>query len=260
MASRRRGRVRRLGGGGGAGGKQENYDRWLITYADLITLLMIFFVVLYAMSKVDESKFETLSVSLSQALQPDARIPLDNSGLLEKSLPKDATAKEKQKAEQQKLDELKKRLEQYIADQKLNGQVNVLETERGVQITLSDAALFDSGSADVREPAVRLLNGLAPFLKLVSNEVAIEGHTDNVPIHSDSFRSNWELSSARAINVLHVFEGAGVQHGRMVAEGYADTKPLVQNDSEKNQASNRRVNLVVLRQNQPPELSPFQGQ
>jgi chemotaxis protein MotB len=242
-----------------SGGSGDNHERWLITYADLITLLMIFFVVMYAVSKVDQTKFQTLSLSLSQALQTNHRIQLEGapSVLPNAASPAAKTMQEKREEEQKKLDDLKKRLEGYVQEQGLSGQVNVLETGRGVQLTLNDAALFDSGSAEVKAEAVRLLNGLAPFLKLVGNPIAVEGHTDDVPIRNARFRSNWELSSQRAINVLHVFEAAGVPHERLSAEGYADTKPLVPNDSEQNRAANRRVNLIVLREFPAESISPF---
>ena len=251
----RRPRRRRQGGNGGG----NNHDRWLITYADLITLLMIFFVVMYAVSKVDQTKFQTLSVSLSQALQTDDRIQLEGApSLLQNASENDKKSEqEKREAEQKRLDELKKQLEAYVDGQGLAGQINVLETSRGVQLTLNDAALFASGNADVKQDAVRLLNGLAPFLKLVSNPIAVEGHTDDVPIVNAKYRSNWELSSQRAINVLHAFEAAGVPHARLSAEGYADTKPLAANDSEANRAVNRRVNLIVLREFPAESVSPL---
>ncbi|MCX7571068.1 OmpA family protein [Tumebacillus sp. DT12] len=254
MARRRSRRTRESGGG-------NTHDRWLITYADLITLLMIFFVVMYAVSKVDQTKFQTLSLSLSAALQTNDRIQLEGSpSLLPNSNPGSKSEQQKREEEQQRLDELQKRLEDYVQGQGLAGQVHVIETSRGVQLTLNDAALFASGQADVKPEAERLLNGLAPFLRLVSNPVAVEGHTDDVPIgiSNAQFRSNWELSSQRAINVLHAFEAAGVPHGRLSAEGYADTKPLAPNDSEANRAANRRVNLIVLRAHPVEPISPLE--
>ncbi|MFD2171986.1 flagellar motor protein MotB [Tumebacillus lipolyticus] len=251
------------------GGGHENHERWLITYADLITLLMIFFVVMYAMSAVDQSKFDSLSISLNKALHPSNQIQIDsmgNSGIISKktkegekeSKEENKTAGElKQEQEQQRLEDLKKKVENFIRENNLGGQINVLDTERGVQITLNDAALFASGSADLKVEAQRILGGMAPFLRIVPNRVSVEGHTDNVPINNSRFPSNWELSAVRAINVLHDLEREGVPAARMFATGYADTMPLKSNDTVENRAANRRVNLIVLRQYKAESIAPF---
>lgn len=237
---------------------QPNHERWLITYADLITLLMVFFVVMYAMSKIDQGKFDSLTVSLNQALQPSNRIQLENMGptgiLLNQNRTQTPASKEQ---EQQTFEEIKQKVESYIRQEGLTDQLNVIETPRGIQITLNDAALFASGQADLKPDAKRILGGLAPFLKLTGNRVAIEGHTDNLPIQTSRFPSNWELSSQRAINVLHFFETQGVAPGRMHAVGYADTLPLLKNDTPENRAANRRVNLVFLRQFPTDSISPL---
>ncbi|MBL0386975.1 OmpA family protein [Tumebacillus sp. ITR2] len=251
------------------GGAHENHERWLITYSDLITLLMIFFVIMYAMSSIDQSKFDSLSVSLNKALKASNQIQLQNMGQTglvsrrpESNTPnqqptKDPKAAAQQEQEQQKLDDLKKQIEKFVNDNGLAGQINVLENAKGVQITLSDAALYDSGRAELKPEAQKLLGGMSQFLSILPNEIAVEGHTDNVPMTSGRFPSNWELSSQRAINVLHFFEGTGVQHERLHAVGYADTVPLVANDSDEHRAQNRRVNLIVMRKYQMNSISPL---
>jgi len=256
---RPRRRKKRTGGG-------ENHERWLITYADLITLLMIFFVVMYAMSKVDESKFDSLVVSLKNVFQPTATVPLEQVGgsAIVSRTPDlnrrdSAGAKERAQAERAQLDELKKKVEAFVQSKGLSGKINVLDTERGLQITLSDAALFDSGQAALKESAQTVLGGLAPFLQIVPNKVAVEGHTDNVPIRTERFPSNWELSSQRAVNVVHFFEGAGVAHERLQAVGLADTMPLAANDTDDGRAANRRVNLIVQRQYKMESINPLEG-
>jgi chemotaxis protein MotB len=253
-------------------GAHANHERWLITYSDLITLLMIFFVVMYAMSQIDQAKFDSLSVSLNKALHPSNKVQIenmDNTGIISKKTvdeqpknlqDKDQKALNQKAQEQQKLEDMKKKIEEFIKVNGLSGSLNVIDTARGVQITLNDAALFASGQAELKPEAQRILGGLAPFLKLVSNEVAIEGHTDNVPIHNARFPSNWELSAQRAINVLHFFEGAGLPPARMHAVGYADTVPLVDNDTPEHRAANRRVNLIVLRKYKADSISPFDAE
>ncbi|KEO81627.1 flagellar motor protein MotB [Tumebacillus flagellatus] len=253
------------------GGSHENHERWLITYSDLITLLMIFFVIMYAMSQIDQSKFDSLSVSLNKALNANNQIQLQsmgNSGLVSKRPESDTKNKtpdqQKQAAaaqqEQANLQDVKKKLEQFIQQNGLGGQINVLENAKGVQITLSDAALFDSGEAVLKPQAQKLLGGLSPFLGVLENEIAVEGHTDNVPITSGKFPSNWELSSQRAINVLHFFESTGVGHQRLHSVGYADTVPLVENDSDEHRSQNRRVNIIIMRKYPMQSISPLDPQ
>lgn len=253
----------------GHGGGHESSERWLITYADLITLLMIFFVVMYAMSSIDQSKFDSLSVSMNKALNPSNKVQIDsmgNTGIISKTTKegeKDAKDDKTQlgateaEKEQQRLDDLKKKVERFIHDNNLAGQINVIDTERGVQITLNDTALFESGSATLKAEAQRILGGMAPFLQIVPNEIAVEGHTDNVPINNARFPSNWELSATRAINVLHDIESKGVPAKRLHAVGYADTMPLAPNDTVKNRSANRRVNLIVLREHKAESISPL---
>jgi chemotaxis protein MotB len=243
----------------------------LLTYSDLITLLMIFFVIMYAMSSVDQSKFDSLSVSLNKALKASNEIQMMNmgtSGIVSRrpetnQKPVEETQQKttaEQAAEQKRLDDLKKQVEKYVQQNNLAGMVNVLENARGVQITLSDAALFDSGKAELKPDAQKILGGLAPFLKILPNEIAIEGHTDNVPITTAKFPSNWELSAQRAINVLHYFEASDVAHERLHAVGYADTVPLAANDSDQHRSENRRVNLIIKRQYAMDSISPLAPQ
>lgn len=264
------------------GGGHENHERWLITYADLITLLMVFFVVMFAMSQIDQSKFDALSVSLNKALNPENKIQMDGMGTAglssrrpvsddETDDPSKKNAKtgdtDEQAAEarakaeeQQRLEDLKKQIEQFIVKNNLAGKVSVLDTDKGVQIILNDAALFDSGKATLKEQALHVLGGMAPFLTIVPNKVIVEGHTDNVPISNSQFPSNWELSATRAINVVHFFEAAGIPHERLRAAGFADTVPLGPNDTAENRAANRRVNLIVERLYKLPSISPLDQQ
>ncbi|MGB8955040.1 MAG: OmpA family protein, partial [Tumebacillaceae bacterium] len=251
-----------------------------ITYSDLITLLMIFFVIMYAMSSIDQTKFDSLSVSLNKSLSAENKIQMEQMGTSgitsrrpvadskieadpsKKNVQQGLTDQQKSEAqaqaeEQQRLDDLKKKIEKDIAENNLAGKVSVLDTDKGVQIILNDAALFESGSATLKEQALHVLGGMAPFLVIVPNKVTVEGHTDNVPISSGKFPSNWELSATRAINVVHFFESAGLPHDRLRAAGYADTQPLGPNDTDANRAANRRVNLIVERLYKPASISPI---
>ncbi len=249
--SRRRGRRREE--------DSENQDRWLITYSDLITLLMIFFVIMYAMSKVDVAKFMTLTQSLAAALHNEQKIPLKDlgsTGLVVPANPTNqgdktqhpipptsATKTQNDKA----LDNLFNQVKSYIATHNLNGNVTIVNQQRGVQITLRDVVLFNTGQATVLPQAQKLLQGLVPFFQSLNNPIVIEGYTDNVPINTPQFPSNWELSSARAINVVRFLVSQGISPPRLSGVGYGQYHPVVPNTSAANRAINRRINIVILR-------------
>jgi chemotaxis protein MotB len=247
--------------------KHQNHERWLITYSDLITLLMIFFVVMYASSQIDVAKFKTLSVSLSQALMSKSMIDLNGGavGGLDSGAPrqdlgdtprnvvvdeearKQAARLKQLDAEEKKLEDLKAKLQAYIEKNGLQNKVSLSQTEESVQITFRDVALFDTGEATLKADAEKTLSGIIPFFKEIPNRITIEGHTDNRPIHTDQFPSNWELSSARALTVLHYLEDHGIQSNRMSATAFGEYQPVAPNDSEENRGKNRRVNIVVHR-------------
>ncbi|GIM45356.1 chemotaxis protein MotB [Collibacillus ludicampi] len=247
--------------------KHANHERWLITYSDLITLLMIFFVVMYASSQIDVAKFKSLSVSLSQALMSKSMIDLNGGavGGLDTGAPRQdrgdtpqnvVTDEEMQKkaerlkqldAEEKKLEDLKKKLQEYVEKNGLQNKVFLNQTDESVQITFRDVALFDTGEANLKAEAKKTLSDIAPFFKGITNKITIEGHTDNRPIHTEQFPSNWELSSARALTVLHYLEDQGIQPNRMSATAYGEFQPVAPNDTEENQSKNRRVNIVVHR-------------
>ncbi|MDI3257875.1 MAG: OmpA family protein [Kyrpidia sp.] len=237
-----------------------NQERWLITYSDLITLLMIFFVVMYTMSKVDMYKFINLSASLSQALYNQNQIQLKGlgtTGLIAappsagppSSAPPspDYLKTPEQVAEERQLAQIKLQLESFIQQQGVAGQVVVQDKPRGLLISLRDVILFDTGRADLKPEARKLLDGILPFLTKVDNPLEIEGHTDNRPIHTAQFPSNWELSTARALTVLEYLQSKGVDPHRLSATGYGEWRPVASNDDPAGQALNRRVNITIER-------------
>jgi len=244
---------------------KENNERWLITYSDLITLLMIFFVIMYAMSKVDVAKFMTLSQSLNSALNPSNQIQLNNLGrtaLLaeenpssgnQKGLSKKANAKVQNiqlKAvvqENHLLSNVSKQLQNYVKRHGLASSVSVSNQERGIQITLHNVVFFQNGQDTLTNEALLLLDGVTPFLRTLPNDISVEGYTDNVPIHTAQFPSNWELSVGRAVTVVEFLANQGVDPARLSATGYSKYRPLVPNDSSNNRQQNRRVNIVILR-------------
>jgi chemotaxis protein MotB len=201
--------------------EHENLDRWLISYADFITLLFTFFAALYALSSVDRAKMEQFSGSLNQTFR-----------VIEKPIP----LIDNQKT--MLTEDLKK------ATGDLHG-ITVKNESRGVVVTFSDSVLFASGSAELKPEIYTVLEKLSKLLTAVPGRVAIEGHTDNVPISSSKYSSNWELSTARAASMLHFFIEKGTDPTKYSIAGYAEFRPLESNATEEGRQMNRRVEIVI---------------
>lgn len=246
-----------------------NHERWLITYADMITLLMVLFIVLFAMGQTDLDKYKKLRQSLAVGFGgPDKLALLDGgTGVMDGGAsavgltPADIAAKTAistlsgraaaWKQEQKKLDNTKAALDRALKE--INGsplikdaQVRVALTTRGLVITIdSDIVLFEPGSATIRPEGQKVLDRISQQLGILPNHITVEGHTDNVPI-SGTFPSNWELSTARASSVLRsliALHGLDPAHG--TASGFADQRPVARNDSATDRAKNRRVEIVI---------------
>ena len=225
---------------------------WLVTYGDMVTLLMAFFVLMYSASKVSEEKYEQVAQSIAQGFNspgPDAIVEIASSEITESDSTEEVTVLSP-------LTKAKEMLDQLIEERDLDGEMNTSFTPTGLKIELSSSSFFGSGSADVRESMVPSLIELSEVLQSLPEgdyQVEVEGHTDNVPINTARFPSNWELSSLRAINVAHIFEDTGIQKDRLSAIAYADTRPEAPNTDAKgvnipeNQAKNRRVVVHVTR-------------
>ena len=199
----------------------ENVDRWLISYADFITLMFTFFAALYALSSVDKAKMEEFSGSLNQTFK-----------VIEKPIPQ--------------IDNQKTVLMEDI--RKVTGDlqgITVKNEPRGVVVTFSDSLLFASGSAELKPEIYSVLEKLSKLLSTVPGKVAIEGHTDNVPISSSKYSSNWELSTARAASMLHFFIEKGIDPAKYSIAGYAEFRPLESNATEEGRQKNRRVEIVI---------------
>jgi chemotaxis protein MotB len=230
----------------GPGGVPE----WMATYGDLVTLLMCFFVLLFAFSSIDAQKFE----AVMKSFQGSAGIlsggtsltPADMvfDGMPEVEVSKPVTNKED-------LEVLKKAVEKFIAENQLESKVTVELEDRGLLLRFEDNALFDSGKADLKEGSLNTLKFLAEILnteEFNTKNVRVEGHTDNRPINTAKFPSNWELSTTRASNVVRFFiERGNMIPSRFSASGYSEYYPIASNDLAEGRAMNRRVDIVVLR-------------
>jgi chemotaxis protein MotB len=236
-----------------------NHERWLITYSDLITLLMIFFVIMYAMSSINHIKFESLSESLAAALHKSDQIPLNHTGttaLISAANPTNTGHHQKTpatlKVHDAQLDKLYQMLRDYIDKHHLASNLALADQARGIQITLKDVVLFDTGSANIRPKAQAILAGLIPFFSSLPNQIVVEGYTDNVPIDTAVYPSNWQLSAGRAMGVVQFLVAHGIAPTRLSGIGYGQYRPVVPNNTRANRQTNRRVNIVILRQGIEP--------
>lgn len=239
------------GGGGGGGGMM----RWLITYADLITLLMVFFVMMFAMAEVDKQKYARLALSLRTAFGGSGLVNLPaeapqgvetESRGWQRTIP-DLDAGEGAAGEEGDagLAELGRRI---LAELEPYGRFHVFLTERGLVISLTGSALFDTGKAVIRPDSRRVLDVIARHIRDIPNDVSVEGSADDRPIRTAEFPSNWELSARRATEVVRYFvERHGIDPGRFIAVGYAEERPLFDNSTDEGRARNRRVDVVILR-------------
>jgi chemotaxis protein MotB len=268
---------RRGHGGADHEEEHENHERWLLTYADMITLLMVLFIVLFAISVVDKKKFAALADGLSHQFGATNKVLPAGTGVLDGGKTSNAdqgqldnnpaqplspidqveVSKQRQqqiqkdnllKQEQQTLTDAKQQIEAALKAKGLQNSASFKLTSRGLVVSIvTDQVLFDTGQASLKPVGQEVLDAVGPALLKLPNDISIEGHTDNVPISGGLFASNWELSAVRATTVLrYLMAHDGLQADRMSATGYADTQPVVPNDSPAHQAQNRRVELVVL--------------
>ncbi|MGZ5008734.1 MAG: flagellar motor protein MotD [Methylobacter sp.] len=253
-----RSRKRRIGNAG-------NHDRWMVSYADFITLLFAFFVVMYAISSVNEGKYKTLSDSLGEAFSNNEQqgnkidpiqigtlpttiqpIPLDNPATQEVDERRELS--ESILKERKQLSQVSDQLKQVLAPFIDDNLVSVKKNDYWIELEMNSEMLFFSGDAELSKKAIPVLNKVAEVINPLPNMINIEGHTDNIPIDNIKFRSNWDLSSARATSVVHEFIKAGINPLRLSAIGYGEFHPIGDNKVEEGRFKNRRVVLVLMSQ------------
>lgn len=262
--------------------EKENGERWLLTYSDLITLLMIFFVVLYSMSKVDAQKFQAVAESLSKALgggtpskvelssyptgpslfqtgTPSSKATVPGKGTDPNNTtytdPAAGTSNTKNQkpgqgnadADTMSIDSIKAKLDKFAQDNGIQTTLVTSVEERGLVVSIQETLLFDSGSADITAQARAILEKVSTVLAAAPNQIRVEGHTDNLPIHTSQFPSNWELSVIRATNVVQILQNDGISPDRLSASGYGEYRPIASNDTDAGRSKNRRIDLVILR-------------
>ncbi len=249
-----------------------NHERWLVSYADFITLLFAFFVVMYSISSVNEGKYRVLSDTLSDVFQakPNSPTPIqfegtsavparkNNQALIE--LPVANNDEFLTPADNPELDVLSEEISRAVQKLIDDDLIKIKKTDFWLEIDIKSSILFSSGGARLSEDAEDVLATIAGLLDGYPNDIQVEGFTDNIPISSRQFPSNWELSSSRAASVVHLFEEEGVDPKRMQAIGYGEHRPLADNTTAKGRNINRRVNLVVLGQGDPRRIMQNRNQ
>lgn len=230
--------------------EHDNRDRWLISYADFVTLLFAFFVVMYSISSVNEEKFKTFGNALNIALnKPSGAIsPVsmpEQQALLMVDR-KTARMGAQQRKIQERMKNLNASLSQVMAGLIEQRQVSVNLTRRGVEVDISASTLFRTGEAALQPGTLDVLRKVATVLSKEELQIEVEGHTDDVPIATAQFPSNWELSSARASSVVRLLVDNGVPAQRLAVVGLAENQPLMPNDSPENRARNRRVTITIV--------------
>ncbi len=224
----------------------SNHERWVISYADFVTLLFAFFVVLFATSNADREKARAVSESVkaafSQGKHADVQAAIEAVKAEKIAKPKDEvknSAKELLSTEELLRNQLKTEIEK--------GEIELHREPRGLVISFKQAGLFDSGDAVVKGSALPAMAKLADAMEQIPNQVRLEGHTDNRPIYNDRFKNNWELSSARSIAFLQIITSKfHMPLRRLAVSGYADVAPIAENTSDDGRARNRRVDVVIL--------------
>jgi len=223
-----------------------HHDRWLVSYADFITLLFAFFVVMYAISQVNEGKYRLLSDALLQAFKPAAAPPKDPSAAPRGSAPGDIGGRGPDGQADAGMEAIARDLINALDPLVKGGQVRVTESGLGVAVEINSSALFASAEAELEPVALPALESIAKVLAPLPNDIQVEGHTDNTPISTARFPSNWELSSARASRVVRLFNDHAVASVRLVAVGYADTRNISPNTTAEGRAQNRRITVMIL--------------
>lgn len=228
----------------------DHHDRWLISYSDFITLLFAFFVVMYAVSAVNESKYRVVASSLGDAFGKPARSPAEMSPPPKSAKAANAAPRVTKQPptleEQAHMTEVANSLLDVMAPLVKEGQVRMTRSRRGVSIEINANVLFAPGRAELHPQSLAVLSAVAEKLKTEPFNLEITGHTDVVPIRNSAFASNWELSAVRAASVVRLLANHGIAPTRLYAIGREASQPIASNDSTEGRARNRRVELLIL--------------
>ena len=236
--------------------EHDNHDRWLISYADFVTLLFAFFVVMYSISSVNEEKYKSFGEALNTAFNKEEAAPqagAGGQGMLFMADRQTLRLAEEQRKRQEQMKNLGAGLSQVMSELIEQNQVSVSQTRRGVEIDISASTLFGTGEATLQPAALAVLRQVAGVLVREEFSIEVEGHTDDIPIATAQFPSNWELSSARASSVARLLEDGGVPARRLAVVGRASNQPMASNGTAEGRAKNRRVTIIVVSPGAEPD-------
>ncbi len=236
----------------------DNHERWLVSYADFITLLFAFFIVMYAVSSVNEGKYRVLSSSLVSAFKNDnssnlapaqatdfSPISIRQSNQTDSIKLIDNLSFQKTR-KQEKMKSMAKNILHALEPLVKDGQVRVTQSSLGITVEINASVLFSPGQAKLADNSSLTLQAVAHVIKGHEHEIHVEGHTDNLPIQTENFPSNWELSSARASSVIRLFTENGVEAHRLTALGYGENRPIETNETPEGRKRNRRVTIMIM--------------
>lgn len=216
---------------------------WMTTFGDMMTLLLVFFVLLYSFSSMDVEKFR----GFISALQSQLGVLEGGKTITENPNIDAGTLGQDYAQAPQNIQQIMKELDNYIEQTGLGDKVNVENKRKGLVISLTGEILYELGKADIRDQGKEVLAMISDILRDIPNDIMIEGHTDDLPIRTAEFPSNWELSTARAVNVIkYLIEEKDFDPARLSAAGYSEYRPVATNNSTEGRAENRRVEVVVL--------------
>lgn len=231
---------------------KKGAPEFMNTYGDMVTLLLCFFVLLFAMSTTDSKKYQGMVESLRGALgvMPGGKTISPEKVVTDSRIQAKGTEFKYRKI----AENIQKTIEKTVSEMKISNKNEVMKnievsvTKRGINISLENTVLFESGKAEIKQEALDILGAVAVNIGNIQNEILVEGHTDNLPINNTRYPSNWELSTSRATNVLkYMLSKEEKLYGRIAAAGYADSRPKAENTSEAGRKINRRVDIVILK-------------
>ncbi|TCT19895.1 chemotaxis protein MotB [Melghiribacillus thermohalophilus] len=252
--------------------EQNNAPGWMVTYSDLMTLILVFFILLFSMSQIDAEKFTAVAESYRERVIFDfypSVVPMENPSEKTTDIRDEGTFDDistpsndytedrgqgngegagEGEQEEDSLNELITEINQFLTDENLHHVITAVRTDRGVVLTLQEKVLFETGQAEIIDEGKPFLNKVSKLLENIPNHVRVEGHTDSRPINTYRYPSNWELSGARASSVIRYLLEAEekLDPTRFQAVGYGDTRPVAENNSPENWRKNRRVEIVIL--------------
>lgn len=225
---------------------EKGAPKWMVTFSDLMTLILVFFVMLFSMSEIDNQRFRAMADSFNQRQVFDFMPSMIEFEHPDRDVNEAEFTESFEMAEEIKMDELLKEVDEFISNNELSEHISVTRDDRGVVLVLQERLTFESGEARLLDEAKPFLEKVGTLIEAIPNMIKVEGHTDNRPISTVRYPSNWELSGARASSVIRfLIDNNEVDPNRFMATGYGDTRPVVPNTTNENLQVNRRVVIII---------------